>query len=117
MTKTILILAANPLDTKSLRLAEEVREIDEGLQRAKHRDQFDLQQKWATRPRDLRRAVSELKPTIIHFCGHGKGHQGIVLESDNGNSQLVTGKALAALFVGSLSNHIHTSTRLVRTVL
>jgi len=41
MTKTILILAANPLDTKSLRLDEEVREIDEGLQRAKHRDQFD----------------------------------------------------------------------------
>jgi hypothetical protein len=98
MTKTILILAANPLNTKSLRLDEEVREIDEGLKRAKHRDQFELQQKWATRPKDLRRAVSEIKPSIIHFCGHGEGHKGIVLENDDGNSQLVTGEALAALF-------------------
>ena len=39
--KTILILAANPRGTSTLRLDEEVREIGLGLQRAKERELFD----------------------------------------------------------------------------
>jgi hypothetical protein len=54
---TILILAANPKGTLRLRLDAEVREIDEGLRRAKRREQFILQQKWAVRPIDIRRAM------------------------------------------------------------
>ena len=42
--KTILVLAANPKTTSHLRLDEEVREIDAGLQRARKREKFDLQQ-------------------------------------------------------------------------
>ncbi|MUG95069.1 hypothetical protein F7734_22970 [Scytonema sp. UIC 10036] len=38
--KTILILAANPASTSRLRLDEEVRSIEEGLRRAKYREQF-----------------------------------------------------------------------------
>ncbi len=53
----ILILAANPKDTRPLRLDEEVREIEEGLRRAKKRDQFSIQQRWAVRPKDLRQAM------------------------------------------------------------
>ncbi|WP_272819180.1 hypothetical protein [Scytonema hofmannii] len=49
MQQKILILAANPKSTTPLRLDEEVREIDAGLQRAKHREQFVLEQKWAVR--------------------------------------------------------------------
>ena len=40
--KRILILSANPKNTNRLRLDEEVREIDEGLQRSKNREQFIL---------------------------------------------------------------------------
>ncbi|MEC4815190.1 MAG: hypothetical protein SAK29_18220 [Scytonema sp. PMC 1069.18] len=47
---TILILAANPVSTSRLRLDEEVREIEKGLRRAEHREQFKLEQKWAVRP-------------------------------------------------------------------
>lgn len=49
--KTILILAANPANTSRLRLDAEVREIEEGLQRASKSGQFRLVQKWAVRRR------------------------------------------------------------------
>jgi hypothetical protein len=42
MTRKILFLAANPKNTSRLRLDEEVREIDDGLTRAKRRDQFEV---------------------------------------------------------------------------
>src|SRR5690242_3885226 len=67
--KIILFLAANPKDTPHLRLDQEVREIDDGLQRAKRRDQFILQQRWAVRNRDVMRAMLDFKPQIIHFSG------------------------------------------------
>ncbi len=96
--KIILILAANPTDTPPLRLDEEIREIDNGLQRAQRRDEFILKQKWATRPEDMRRAMLDNKPNIVHFCGHGEGEAGIAFENKTGNTQLVGSKALAGLF-------------------
>jgi hypothetical protein len=36
MTKTILILAANPSNEVQLRLAEEIRDIENGLRASKH---------------------------------------------------------------------------------
>ena len=98
MKRKILILAANPKDTSPLRLDEEVREIDNGLRRAKHRDQFELLQKWAVRPRDIQRAMLNINPQIVHFSGHGTEEKGLVFEDETGQSKLVRGKALAALF-------------------
>jgi len=95
---TILILAANPLDTDPLRLEEEVREIELGLQFSKQREYFQLQQKWAVRPTDLRRALLTLKPNIVHFSGHGKGDTGLVLENAEGHSHLVATGALSNFF-------------------
>lgn len=96
--KTILILAANPKATSSLRLDEEVREIDAGLQRAKKREQFDLKQRWAVRIRDVSQALLDFKPRIVHFSGHGSGDDGLLLEDAIGNMQFVDGEALAELF-------------------
>ncbi len=95
--KTILILAANPKDTLRLRLDEEVREIEEGLRRSRHRDQFKITSKWAIRPKDLRRALFDEKPEIVHFCGHGQT-DGIELEDEAGNAILVSPGSLAGLF-------------------
>ena len=44
MQQKILILTANPKGTTPLRLDEEVREIDAGLQRAQHRERKDGRQ-------------------------------------------------------------------------
>ncbi|MFL9455885.1 pentapeptide repeat-containing protein [Tolypothrix bouteillei VB521301_2] len=102
--KIILILAANPKTTMSLRLDEEVREIDAGLQRAKKRNYFDLKQRWAVRVQDVYQALLEFKPQIVHFSGHGTD-DGLVLEDETGNVQLVDTVALAGLFE-LFANHI-----------
>ncbi len=98
MQQKILILAANPKDTTLLRLDEEVREIAAGLKRARNRDQFVLEQKWAVRPRDIQRAMLDINPQIIHFSGHGTGDEGLVFEDETGSTKLVDGEALAGLF-------------------
>ncbi|BAZ08590.1 WD-repeat protein [Calothrix sp. NIES-4071] len=96
--KTILILAANPTSSSRLRLDKEVREIDEGLRRANKREEFKLEQKWAVRARDFYRAILDYQPTIVHFCGHGAGEDGIVLEDETGQLELITAEALASMF-------------------
>jgi formylglycine-generating enzyme required for sulfatase activity len=98
MRKTILVLAANPKGTPPLRLDQEIREIDNGLQRARRRDEFVLKQVWAVRPVDVRRAMLDAKPNIVHFCGHGEGEEGIAFEDDMGNVKLVNAEALAEFF-------------------
>ncbi|PLZ85142.1 CHAT domain-containing protein [Fischerella muscicola CCMEE 5323] len=96
--KTILILAANPKTTPPLRLDEEVREIDTGLQRAKKRELFDLKQRWAVRVRDVYQSLLDFKPQIVHFSSHGAGNDGLALEDENGKVQLVSTEGLAELF-------------------
>lgn len=96
--KKILILSANPTNTNRLRLDEEVREIQAALERARRRDQFEVVTRWAVRPNDLRRALLDCNPQIVHFSGHGAGAQGLALENDSGEIQLVSSQALAQLF-------------------
>lgn len=97
--QTILFLVANPKDSDRLRLDQELRDIAEGLQqRASQRDQFNLEQRWAVRPRDIQRAMLDVEPQIVHFSGHGAGEQGLVFEDESGKAKLVNGEALAGLF-------------------
>lgn len=96
--KKILILLANPKDTNKLRLDEELREIQAGLERARKREQFEIISKLAVRPDDLRRALLDHEPQIVHFSGHGTGSTGLALENNSGELQLVSKQALAKLF-------------------
>lgn len=66
----ILFLAANPRDTGRLALDVEARAIQDEL---KGSARFRFEAVWAAEPRDLLRAVRELRPTILHFSGHGGG--------------------------------------------
>ncbi|MBN3871837.1 CHAT domain-containing protein [Nostoc sp. JL33] len=96
--KRILFLAANPKGTTQLRLGEESREIKEGLLRSKEGHKFKIETKWAVRPDDLRRAMLDFEPQIVHFSGHGTGEEGLALENNEGEAQLVTTNSLANLF-------------------
>lgn len=96
--KKILILTANPKNTDKLRLDEEVREIQAGLERAQRRDQFEIVTRWALRVDDLRRALLDHEPQIVHFSGHGAGEHGLALENSSGQMQLVSTESLARLF-------------------
>lgn len=94
----LLILSANPKNTDPLRLGEEVREIQVGLERARYREQFTVVQRSAVRVDDLRQALLTEQPRIVHFSGHGAGEQGLVLEDATGRIQLVSTAALGELF-------------------
>ncbi|MDF5728344.1 MAG: AAA-like domain-containing protein [Rhizonema sp. PD38] len=96
--KKILILSANPTDTNKLRLDEEAREILAGLQRSRSRDKFEMITRWAVHPDDLRRALLDHSPQIVHFSGHGEGSLGLALENHTGQTQLVSTESLARLF-------------------
>ena len=76
----ILFLSSNPKDTYRIRLDEEYRKVEDGLERSKYRDKIVLKSKWATRIIDLRRAMLDFLPDIVHFCGHGEGVNGIFLD-------------------------------------
>jgi hypothetical protein len=96
--KTILFLAANPQNTGRLRLDQEVREIEEGLRRSAKWDKLKLVQKWAVQIPDLRRALLDEAPNIIHFSGHGSSSGRIILEDEFGHSKEVPPKAIGNLF-------------------
>src|SRR4051812_10645040 len=68
---TILFLAANPIGADRLALDEEARTIQVELERSGFRDCFELVTRWAVRPLDLLRELRKLKPTVVHFSGHG----------------------------------------------
>jgi WD40 repeat protein len=96
--KKILVLSANPKGTKPLRLADEIREIKDGLERAKNRDSFQIESAEAVRDRDIHRSILKYEPQIVHFSGHGAGEEGLIFEDNTGQPKLVDAKALAGLF-------------------
>jgi hypothetical protein len=52
-------------------LDREARSIHVELKRSGYRDRFDFVTRWAAEPIDLLRELRELRPTIVHFSGHG----------------------------------------------
>ncbi len=78
--KKLLLLSANPKDTTQLRVDEEMREIREGLRRSKQRENFVIETAQAVRYRDIRRAILDHEPNIVHFSGHGSEQNGLIFE-------------------------------------
>jgi AAA-like domain/CHAT domain len=97
-TRNILLLSANPKGTSQLRLAEEMRDIREGLRLSENRDLFTINAAEALRHRDMRRAILTYKPHIIHFSGHGSAEEGLLFEDETGAVKFVDAEALAGLF-------------------
>ncbi len=91
----ILILTAIP---HGLRLDKEIREIEEAIRRATNRDLFEIRIRTAVHPQDIRRAIAEEQPQIVHFCGHGLEDGSLLLEDDGGNNKPVAPEGLASLF-------------------
>jgi acetoin utilization deacetylase AcuC-like enzyme len=100
----ILIFSANPKATSRMRFDEEIREIEDGLLRAKHRNRFKLKSLLAVRYKDLRRGLLEYKPHIVHFIGHGN-EEGLMIEDEMGNPGSISVEALSDLF-GLFREHI-----------
>jgi len=115
----ILFLAANPAGTDRLALDREARSIHTELKRSGCRDRFEFVTRWAAEPLDVLREVRELKPTVVHFSGHGSAggtgamtagpgrelvvasapdgtaSHGLVFHASAGGEQLVSPEAIA----------------------
>ncbi|MGK7925668.1 MAG: CHAT domain-containing protein, partial [Spirulina sp.] len=98
VVKKVLLLTSSPVDWAALRLGEEEREIDEVLRHSQLRNLFELKSYHAVRTRDLHSSMLNVKPNIVHFCGHGTGEEGLVFEDNTGRAKLVSTEALATLF-------------------
>ena len=96
--RKILVLAASPENQTRLNLEKEVKEIDLALRLGKHREQFTLDQRWGVSRGELQDILLDVEPDIVHFCGHGAAEQGLVLQNEQQQAQLVSTTALAKLF-------------------
>lgn len=120
----ILFLAANPAGTTRLCLAEECAAIERELRAAANRD-FEFQSRWAVTVDELMHHLNAMRPTVIHFAGHGSGGHvtvgspapardvvdagwgegaGIYLQDEAGAPQLVTADALTAMIESAASS-------------
>jgi len=94
----ILFLASDPSDAARLRLGQELREIREKLQSAKHRERFTVESREAVRPGDITQAIYDIEPQIVHFSGHGTSSGELCVEDILGMVKTIKPEALAALF-------------------
>ncbi|HKB42370.1 MAG TPA: CHAT domain-containing protein [Gemmataceae bacterium] len=95
--RTILILAANPPATPALGLRDEYWAIVGAMGRARGGRRLHVVPAMAVTDDDLRRALLDHQPEIVHFSGHGTGRKGLVFE-ETGEPLLIEGEALADLF-------------------
>jgi hypothetical protein len=93
-THTILFLAANPAGTDELALADEARAIQEEIDRCGDQHHLAFETRWAAQPQDLLRELRKLKPTVVHFCGHGSVH-GLLFQAVDGLPSVVSAGAMA----------------------
>ena len=94
--KKILILVSNPRGTSNVDVLPEVRNIQEAVQRSQHRERLEITWKVASKREDLSRYIIDVKPQIIHFCGHGTT-EGLILEDDKGQPKPVSNEFLVDL--------------------
>lgn len=93
----ILVLAANPEDQTQLRLAQEVREIEQRLQLVGGHG-LEIVSRGAVKVRDLQFLLQNNQAEIVHFSGHGTEEGELLLEDNNNQSAPVPMNALTKAF-------------------
>ncbi len=99
MPKRILVLISNPKGTANLDLLPEIHDLQEALQRSQYRERFVVEWRVAKYHHDLRRHILDVRPQIVHFCGHGTT-QGLVLEDEQGRAKVASNEFLTSLLKG-----------------
>ncbi len=93
----ILMLAANPVDQNRLKLTEEYRLLRSMMFDNSEAGKCDLRVEWAARAYELKKALRETRPHIVHFSGHG-ADASISLEDDERKSRPLSKRELGLLF-------------------
>ena len=95
---TLLFTAANPKVMQQLTIAEEWKVIETRIKQRQCKVEVQRSDRWAVSFRDLRQAILDHHPPIVHFSGHGTHLRGINFNDESGNPRPVTGNELAELF-------------------
>lgn len=94
---TILLVSASPDHKERLRVDKEFRRITERIRGSRHRDRLRFEQLQAARFADLRTALMEHEPHVLHFSGHGRSDGSLVFEEGSNGSSVVSKKSLLGL--------------------
>ncbi len=101
----ILVLVSNPQEAKPLDIPREIKEIQKALDNASQSVLFDLKTRFYVRNDELQSIILREKPRIVHFCGHGMGSQGLILENDAGKIHFLNTEAFKGV-LKSFANQI-----------
>ncbi|MFJ8082661.1 effector-associated domain EAD1-containing protein [Streptomyces sp. NPDC096205] len=93
---TVLCLLAGPREASQLQLRREFRTIEEAARRGRRRT-LRVELSAATRRHDILPALSEHRPDIVHFAGHGSPNGYLLLEEDDGRVAPVSAEGLAGV--------------------
>ncbi|MGD1703662.1 CHAT domain-containing protein [Dapis sp. BLCC M229] len=94
--KKILILSSNPRN--DLNLNREIKDLQNVIKRAKNRSEFEIDIQLEVQLDELQELLLESEPQIVHFCGHGTGEEGLLLQNQAGYERIVSTEALSNLF-------------------
>lgn len=98
-TIKILFVTANPSDTATLRLDEEIRLLTSRVRRGRYRELFEIHIAPALRATDLPTVLLEHRPDIVHFSGHGSKEGELYFVEDRDlTTQPVSAEALRRVF-------------------
>jgi hypothetical protein len=67
-TLRVLYLTANP--DMNVRVDVEVRQVEQAVRSALHRDQVEISKWLAATPEDLLQGLNDIRPHVVHFSGH-----------------------------------------------
>ena len=95
-TITVLFVASSPRDQIPIRIDKEMREVQQKVRLADHRESLHFEYAVAAQPTDLLQRLNGAKPDIVHFSGRG-GQSGLAMEDADGLTRTLSPKELAAL--------------------
>lgn len=96
----VLLLASSPEDQGALRLDKETREIEKRVRASDYRDSIYFRPRMARQLTDLLDDLNEMRPTVLHFSGHGSD-SGLAFEDENGSTQALGNAMLGRLLTAA----------------
>lgn len=95
--ESILFVATNPINAPRLRTDREYKAIEKHKDNPSGRCMLTIRLQLAAQFSDLVSALLQ-RPSIVHFSGHGQGHEGLVFEDGEGRMDLVSTERLTSIF-------------------
>lgn len=96
----LLIVVAEPEGEDRIDLDLDVRAIMDEIAKSAYRDQVQLKMVVAARPRDVINELTDFKPTLVHFTGHGNKHELVLLNPMDDLAVPVSAQSVSKLING-----------------